>query len=461
MTNGETPAAPASSITDHPASTKARVVITVLVADESRQIGDNIRRRLQSEHDMEVTVTVQDGESAVQEALRTRPRIAVIDTGLPAMDGVQTTEMLAQLLPDTGVIMMSMEAENDAYRRAMLAGAREFLQKPFKGDDLVAAVRRVLAFQARKAGRSDPPPPPLPTPSAPAAAAGRARAAAEPPAASPAAAARPRGAVTTLVSAKGGVGRSVVAANLAVLVAGAEGGAAIVDLSLRYGDIGALLNLHPDRSIADALAAGVIADAEAFDLLLLRGPAGVRALLAPPSPELAEYVTPAHIRAILDRLVQDCAHVVVDTGVTLDDVTLSALDASQRVLLVTDLSVTGLKNARLLRGILQTLGVGEQRLVVVGNHRDGAGELDRAAAENFLGAPITVEIPHDPLGVAGSIARGMPLVLDGSAPAVAAALRTLAGLVAPLSQPRGDAPETAASGDRKRRGRRVLGFSRG
>lgn len=453
MTVGEAPVAPESSGIDHPVSAKAPVVITVLVADESRQIGDNIRRRLQSEQDMEVTVTVQDGESAVQEALRTHPRIAVIDAGLPAMDGVQTTEMLAQLLPETGVIMMSMEAENEAYRRAMLAGAREFLQKPFKGDDLVAAVRRVLAFQARKAGHNVAPPP---APSPPAAGGGRTPAPAEPPAAG-----RPRGAITTVVSAKGGVGRSVVAANLAVLLAGAEGGAAIVDLSLRYGDIGALFNLHPDRSIADALAAGVIADAEAFDLLLLRGPAGVRALLAPPSPELAEYVSSTHARAILDHLVQDYAHVVVDTGVTLDDVTLSALDASQRVLLVTDLGVTGLKNARLLRGILRTLGIGEQRLVVVGNHRDGAGELDRAAAENFLGAPITVEIPHDPLGVAGSIARGSPLVLDGSTPAVAAALRSLAGLVAPLSQPCGDMPGTAAPGDRKRRGRRILGFSRG
>ncbi len=127
-------------------------MIRVLIADESRQVTDNISRRLALEDDLEVCGTASDGESAVQEALWLKPDIAVVDAGLPGMDGGQTTEMLVQALPGTGVIMMSMEAENDAYRLAMLAGAREFLQKPFKGDDLVAAVRRVHAFEQRRGG---------------------------------------------------------------------------------------------------------------------------------------------------------------------------------------------------------------------------------------------------------------------------------------------------------------------
>ena len=126
-------------------------MIRVLIADDSVQVSDNLARRLGLEDDLEVCGTARDGESAVQDALRLRPDIAVIDAALPGMDGGQTTEMLAQCLPGTGVIMMSMEAENDAYRLAMLAGAREFLQKPFKGDDLVAAVRRVHAFEQRRA----------------------------------------------------------------------------------------------------------------------------------------------------------------------------------------------------------------------------------------------------------------------------------------------------------------------
>src|SRR5580704_9595068 len=125
-------------------------MIRVLIADESERITENVVRRLVTENDIVVAGTSKDGEYAVQEALRLQPDVAIIDTGLPGLDGVQTTEMLAQHLPNTGVIMTSMEGENEAYRRAMLAGAREFLQKPFTGDELVAAVRRVHAFQLKK-----------------------------------------------------------------------------------------------------------------------------------------------------------------------------------------------------------------------------------------------------------------------------------------------------------------------
>src|SRR5450631_1095437 len=125
-------------------------MIRVLIADESRQVTDNISRRLALEDDIEVCGTAGEGEGAVQQSLWLKPDIAIVDAALPGLDGVQTTVMLAQALPATGVILMSMEAENDAYRLAMLAGAREFLQKPFRGDDLVAAVRRVHAFGQRR-----------------------------------------------------------------------------------------------------------------------------------------------------------------------------------------------------------------------------------------------------------------------------------------------------------------------
>lgn len=123
-------------------------MIRVLVADKSARVLENVTRRLGEEGDLVVCAVAQDGDDALQEALRTRPDVAVVDAGLPGMDGIQTTEMLVQYLPRTGVILLSLEAENEAFRRAMLAGAREFLQKPFSGDDLVAAIRRVHAFEA-------------------------------------------------------------------------------------------------------------------------------------------------------------------------------------------------------------------------------------------------------------------------------------------------------------------------
>ena len=125
-------------------------MIRVLVADGSERIRANLLRRLAAEEDITVCGIAEDGEHALQEALHLVPDIAVLDAGLTGLDGVQTTEMLAEYAPQAGVILMSMESGSELFRRAMLAGAREVLQKPFAGDDLVAAIHRVHAFQARK-----------------------------------------------------------------------------------------------------------------------------------------------------------------------------------------------------------------------------------------------------------------------------------------------------------------------
>ncbi len=232
-------------------------MIRVLIADESRQVTDNISRRLALEDDLEVCGTASDGESAVQEALWLKPDIAVVDAGLPGMDGGQTTEMLVQALPGTGVIMMSMEAENDAYRLAMLAGAREFLQKPFKGDDLVAAVRRVHAFEQRRGGGSSPVAATAVIPTA-----GATTTTEEP---RPVAAVGPRvatrGEVTAVISGKGGVGKTVIAINIAAGLAEKHPGRVVlVDLSLQYGDVGAALDLPTSHTITDLLAENGTAD---------------------------------------------------------------------------------------------------------------------------------------------------------------------------------------------------------
>ena len=269
-------------------------MIRVLIADESRQVTDNISRRLALEDDLEVCGTASDGESAVQEALWLKPDIAIVDAGLPGMDGGQTTEMLVQALPGTGVIMMSMEAENDAYRLAMLAGAREFLQKPFKGDDLVAAVRRVHAFEQRRVVSAPPPAVTALLPTAPddgrgRPGAGRARAT--------------RGEVTAVVSGKGGVGKTVVAVNIAAALAETHPERVVlVDLSLQFGDVGAALDLPTSHSITDLLAEQRHVRRSTWSARCSSQGPGFQVLLAPTSPELADYVSVAHLTELIATL---------------------------------------------------------------------------------------------------------------------------------------------------------------
>jgi pilus assembly protein CpaE len=387
-------------------------MIGVLVADSSEHIVANLTRRLGAEEDMSVCGSAGDGEHAVEETLRLQPEIAVVDAQLPGMDGVQTTEMLAQYAPKTGVILMSMASGNELYRRAMLAGAREVLQKPFKGDDLVAAVRRVHEFQVRKLAA---------TQAATAATAPPSSAAAE--AASP-----PRGKLITVLAGKGGVGKSVVATNLATLLARERsGGVVILDLSLQFGDVTALLDVKAERSIADLAAHNAVADPEMVQQVLADGPDGLKVLAAPASPELADYVTTAHLRALLDELCRTHDIVVADATSQLSEISLESMDRSDRVLVVTDFSVTSVKNTKMLLSVVAHMRMDMNRISVVANHRDAPGTagLDRSRIENFLGMRLLAEIPHDPASFGVSVDRGIPVVLSNPRSPVSLAFERL------------------------------------
>lgn len=417
-------------------------MIRVLIADESRIVNDNILRRLALEEDIVVCGSAADGESAVQEALWLRPDIAVVDAGLPGMDGGQTTEMLAQCLPGTGVIMMSMEAENDAYRLAMLAGAREFLQKPFRGDDLVAAVRRVHEFGQRRAVTA----PPVAAPAEP-----------EP-------AARPidaRGAVTAVIAGKGGIGKTVVAVNLAVaLRTGQPRQVAVVDLSLQFGDVAATLALPTDHTISDLLVDSDAGDSDLVRQTLVAGPGGISVLLAPTTPDIAEYATATQLTRLIEVLRADFDHIVIDTPSYLTEPTMTAISLADHVLVVTDLSVPGIKNTRLVRGVLETLQVSPERVMVIANHRESAGELDGGGAETFLGVAIAADIPFDARVVATSVNKGVPFMISGPNTPQSSAISAIARAIDPAVHAVKSSTHPVRVHEKKKRPRRMPSFSR-
>ncbi|HXZ99576.1 MAG TPA: response regulator [Candidatus Binatia bacterium] len=417
-----------------PQATRA-APIRVLIADESPRITSNVSARLRGEAGIQVCAVAHDGEQAIQAALNTRPDVAVIDAALPGMDGPQTTEMLTQYLPRTGVIMVSLEAENEAYRRAMLAGAREFLQKPFTGDDLVAAIRRVHAFELRKGGPASPEIEP----------------AAEP---------VRRGEVFTVIAGKGGVGKSTIAANCAVALARRHR-VALLDCSLQFGDIAAVLNVRAERSIADLSASNAVADPEVIQQAMADGPGGIRFLAAPASPELADYVTTQHLTALVEELRRSFDCIVIDTASHLGEIVLGAVEMADRVLLVTDLSVTSVKNANMFRAVLDVLKVDASRYVLVINHREGAGEMETAHAEGFLSMTAAVEIPYAPAVIPTSVSRGVPFVVSHPQSQAAIKMEELARTLTNVPAGAAPAPAVRESGEGgRKRSRRLLGLGR-
>src|SRR4051812_44308565 len=209
---------------------------------------------------------------------------------MPGLDGIATAEQLAIKAPTSAIIMMSVQGEPDYLRRAMLAGAREFLVKPFSSDELAASIRQVHQRERQKLDRVAGTLPQMPVPG------------------TVAPQRRGNGKVVTFFSPKGGVGRTTLAVNFAVAAkTELDMRVALVDGGLQFGDVGVLLNLNPkNQSIADVARemAGVGGDLGTLESTLVEHSTGVRVLMAPPSPEMAELVTPDHLSRIIAELRQ-------------------------------------------------------------------------------------------------------------------------------------------------------------
>jgi pilus assembly protein CpaE len=236
------------------------------------------------------------------------------------------------------------------------------------------------------------------------------------------------GRVTTVFSPKGGAGTSVVATNLAVLLARrGQGLVVLVDLDLQFGDIALMLRLQPNHTLGDV--ADVIDGLDAQQLrsmLELHTPTKVMVLAAPVEPAFGARVSRSDVLVILDLLRSFAAHVVVDTSSSLDEVGLDVLEHSDEVLLVGDLDIPTVKN---LKVVVQALGALDPpltrfRLVLnrVNKKKSGVSVED---IERTLRVRADAVVPLDKL-VPASVNKGLPLALDAPNSGVP---RSLAGLV--------------------------------
>ncbi len=417
-------------------------MIRVLIVDDIPSTLENLQKLLSFEDDMEVCGTAGDGRRAVEEARRLNPDIVLMDVNMPQMDGIQATEVLAQEAPGSPVIIMSVQGERDYIRRAMQAGAREFLIKPFSGDELIASIRRVHQLEQKKGTYI--------ARSAQAAAADVAGAAL---------ARTQRGEVFLVTSGKGGVGKSIIASNLAVALAMETGArVALVDLDLQFGDIGVLLNLDHPRSITDMAEAASQLDADFVNEVMANGPEGVRVLLAPISPELADLVTVEHLPLIMDELRRTFDFIVVDTASHLNEVNLEAIELASRVIVVTALNIPAIKDTKLSLRVLDSLNVENDRILLVLNRSDAHSDFNKEAVEQNLRFPIALQIPSDPKVVSASVNRGAPFVSINPEAEVSRAIRELVSRLVPLEA--GGAAVGAGASDRKKP-RGIFGFAKG
>jgi pilus assembly protein CpaE len=232
--------------------------------------------------------------------------------------------------------------------------------------------------------------------------------------------------VITVFAAKGGCGKTTLATNIAVaLGAGGVRRVGLVDLDLAFGDVAIMLQLVPERSIADAVGLGGQLDETALRTLLTPYGPGVDTLLAPPGPAEAERITQGLVAEVLRLARAMFDYLVIDTAPQFTDHVLAALDASHLHVLLTTPDIPALKNLRITLDTFDLLDLPKEHRLVVLNRSDARVGLTAADIERVIRVPIMAHVPSS-RDVPVSINRGVPIVVDNPQHPVSKAIREFA-----------------------------------
>ena len=329
-----------------------------------------------------------------------QPDVVILDVRekntVPASIG-----MLRRQHPTTGVVIVAAALEPALMLEAMRAGVTEFLTVPMTASDLQAAINRVTALGS----------------------------------------AGSKGEVFAFVGAKGGVGTTTVAVNIATAMAQLEPGSTLlIDLHLAYGDAAVFLGTEPRYSVLDALENVQRLDKAFFSGLVGQARSGL-ALLASSDRASTTPVDSASVRSLIDAAARHYAYVLLD--VPRADIMLDALEASSRVIVVANQELATVRAATRLSASLRQR-YGRDRLSVVISRFDQQSDIAQSDVERVLGSPVAFTFPSNYRIALDALNAGRPLVLDNHNKLAAALTGFARGLV--------ETPDTPAATPRRSNG---------
>ena len=303
------------------------MAIKIIVADDVQEMREMISKMLMtSSLDYELIGMCENGYEALELMKKKRADIVLMDINMPVMNGLEATQMIADQFPQTRVIMMSVQHESEYLKKAMLAGAKAYIMKPVDMDELIDTITTTYE---RYHYLDVAPPSPNPAHKAQ---------------------------IISFFSAKGGVGKSMLALNTSLIIHEKfNKKVLLMDLDLQFGDIALMVNKQNEMTIKEMFDDSPITTIEDMRPYLFKYKENCDMLFAPKDPESAEYISKEQIKSILEILKKHYDIIIIDTGVNYDEVTLNALDLSDQVIIVSSLEVTGLKNTKLSLRVMQSL----------------------------------------------------------------------------------------------------------
>lgn len=374
------------------------MTIRVMIVDDIQETRDNVKRLLSLDHEITVVGEAASGKEALKTIKGRQPDIVLMDINMPDINGLEATEQLTILYPEISVIMMTVQAEMEYMKKAMRAGAKDYITKPFTEEELVQAIKKVWRMEHRKKNKTlleqtytknDPK-------------------------------------IITVFSTKGGVGKTTLAVNLAIsLQTLTSKKVALLDLDVQFGDVSAMLNLMPKRTISHLVQEKGEFDLELIQNYMMKHPGSeVDILPAPARPEYSELITGDHIETILKILKEGYDFIIIDTASSFSDLNLTVMDFSQTVYLMLSLDLLSIKNTRLSLEVLESIQHLDKVKLVLNKASSDWG-LNVPDVERTLDKHMDFEIPHSEKLVVDSINKGIPFMISNPASKIAQSIEAL------------------------------------
>lgn len=371
-------------------------MISIILVSKQSGLNRTLRTFLETDPELELESELSGADEALEKVDLLCPNILLIHAGDSDQDAISLAERVIQRKPRTFVILLMENVTLERIQMANAAGCHNIAPIPQEAKELCNLIHRVHNTENDRITALD--------------SNERATWSSK---------------ILTVYGAKGGLGKTTIATNLALMMAKQKKKVCLIDLDLLFGDVHVFLDIEPKETISDLMLEHSSTSIDAVRAFMTVHPSGIHILCAPKTPEYAETVSGDRIQSLLALLRSYYDYIIIDTGVNFSDPTLAALEASTTILFLTGLDVSILKNSKLAMSILESLGQKKKVRVII-NRAVEINSITVSDVQRIIDAPILARIPSDYLVAVAALNQGQPFVQCSPKSKLTLAIRDIA-----------------------------------
>lgn len=337
-------------------------------------------------------------DSVLDKAISLKPHVIIIQSDDDYQQAIALAEKIYIRIPGCAVILLCDRFDVSMIEKVMLAGIRKVLQFPIDAESLTENIELAHYMEKSRLENAD-----VTT------------------------ANNLQSRIITIFGTKGGIGRTTITVNLAVVLAKMGKKVAVIDADLQFGDVNVYFDIDPKDTISELSQGNDASDIDAIKRMMALHFSGVSVVCAPKSPEYAEYVTPKNIETMINTMRPFYDYILIDTAPVFSDITMTALENSNLVLLISVQDISTLRNTKITLNILESLQQKEKTELII--NRLTKGLISLKDMQRVLNEPLKNTVAFDFKTATTAHNKGIPIVLDAPKSEIGRDLKKIANYV--------------------------------